>query len=97
MPSKYVKKNDSKVLSDDDLLDLLKAIKIDNKKPYAVAVEFEIPKTNVYRLIAAFEEIYPKTEAIDEEKLKKYVSSRNKQGVKSVSSIFILFFSGMNL
>lgn len=69
MPYKYVKKTDSKALSDDDMLDVLKAIKIDDKKPYAVATEFEIPKTNVYRLIAAFEKKYPTTEAIDEKKI----------------------------
>lgn len=69
MPRKYVKKMESKGLDDDDLIAILKAIKIEKSNVFAVARQYEIPKTNVYRLVQAFEDRFPKGEEITEEKL----------------------------
>lgn len=39
---------------------MLKAVKINNQKPYAVSQQYDVLKDVVYRLVAAFEKQHPK-------------------------------------
>lgn len=79
MPEKCVGKTESNDSNDDNVLSLLKAIKIDTSV-LRNARQFEVPKTNVYCLIFAIENQFPNGETIFEEKLKKFISTRNQQG-----------------
>lgn len=82
---KYVKKTDYKDTSDEDILAMLKAIKIDKNSALSIARQYDVPKSNVYRLLDAFEDKYPKGEEITEEKLNDFISTRKHKGVKTVS------------
>lgn len=85
MPRKYQRKTESKGPTDDELIEMLKKIKIDNLKLYAVSHHYNFPQANLYRLIAAFDKQMLEGEPVTEEKLKQFVISRNQHGGKTVS------------
>lgn len=82
MPSKYVRKTENREPDDDVVLKMLKAVRIDKKKPIAVSREYNVSKDSVYRLVAAFDKEMPKDEEMTDEKLKSFVRNQNKKGVK---------------
>lgn len=53
MPYKYVKKTENVGPEAEDLINMLKAVKIENAKPFAVAKQYNVSKDTVYRLVAA--------------------------------------------
>lgn len=59
MPRNY-KKSETKprqlASNEDDMLQMMKAVKLDNKKAYAVSQSYNIPKTNLYRLLKEYDE-----------------------------------------
>lgn len=58
MPRKYVKKTEYTAPDSAMVCGMLKAVKIDNQKPYAVSQQYDVSKDVVYRLVAAFEKQY---------------------------------------
>lgn len=89
MPRKYVKKTNYKAPDPNDLLEMLKAIKIDKKNVNAVSKQYEIPKDNLYRIVAAFDKKMGTDDVITEEKLQEFVYTRNTIGIKTVSKPYI--------
>lgn len=65
---------------------MLKAIKIDKAKPYAVSQRYNVSKDSVYRLVTAFDKERAKDEPITEDVLRAFAKSRNKKGGQTVSS-----------
>lgn len=88
MPRKYVKKTNYTAPDPDNLLKMLKAIKFDKKSVLAVSKHYHMPKSNLYRIVDAFDESIGQSE-VTEEKLVEFVNLQNKIGAKTISRYFL--------
>lgn len=66
------------------MLQMMKAVKLDNKMALAVSQSYNIPKTNLYRLLKEYDEQMG-ADDVTEEKLKMFVESKKKSGGQTVS------------
>lgn len=70
--------------SDDDVLEMLKQIKIDKKSAYSVAKQYDLGKTSVYRFVEEYDKAMGKDD-VSEEKLQEFIQIRKKSGRQTVS------------
>lgn len=87
MPRTYKKKTETADFDVETVVSMLKAIKMENVKPFTVAKQFDVTKDRVYRLVAAFDKGRATNEPITEETLKSFANTRNKKGGQTVSSL----------
>lgn len=85
MPRTYKKKTEFTDFDVEEIVSMLKSIKMDNEKPLAVANQYDATKDRVYRLVAAFDKQRAPDEPITEEVLRAFANSRNKKGGQTVS------------
>lgn len=73
MPSNYKKKTNYKPISPETLQNALTEIKISKKSAFSIAKKYSIPKSNMYRYVAEFEDKVPADE-VTAEKVKEFNS-----------------------
>lgn len=88
MPSKYVKKQDKPIVDASTLAEAIKAVKVGNKKVFAVANNFKIPKTNLYRYVAKVDEEKFDVATATEEQLMEFANACLGVGVKPVCNLY---------
>lgn len=91
MPALYQRKTDFKPQTKEVLVSALKQIKIDKASVLSVAKKFQIPKTNLYRLVDAFNERV-KSDEITQQNIKEFVDShRYVPGVPTVKFYHVYY------
>ena len=90
MPSNYKKKTAYIAPDAQTLITALREIKIGRKSVLSISRTLHIPKTNLYRLVGAFDRKFKNNEIVTEEKLQEFVTLNSySPGVKTVGLSFI--------
>lgn len=70
--------------SEDDMLEVMKAVKLNNEKTFPVSQRYNVSKDNSYPSIGEYDEKM-RADDVTEEKLKMFVESKKKSGGQMVS------------
>lgn len=92
MPALYKRKTDFKPPTKEVLVSALKQIKIDKASVLSVAKKFQIPKTNLHRLVDAFN-ARVKSDEITQKNIKEFVDfHRSVPGVPTVKFCDVYYY-----